>query len=84
MIHPRPGWGKTHQHKQAACSSPPLSRSAQSAAPTALRQGGEERSPLTVLVYAASVAQRDGSGGSRLTQPPWAFLIVAMSKSNCH
>jgi len=70
------GWVKTHQQKQVACSPPPPSRSSQFAAPTVRRQGREEHSPLTVLVSAASPAQRDGSGGSRLT-------TIGMGISNC-
>ena len=71
-------------------SPPPPFRFVQAATPTARCQG--KRHPLTVLVSVAYAWQRNGSGGSRLavgmcrfdTFYPWAFLIVAMGKSNCH
>jgi hypothetical protein len=79
----RPEICKTHQQKQAACSSPPPSRSAQSATPTARRQGEEEHSPLTVLVCVTSLAQRDGSGGSRQSMTRTISCPTFMGISNC-
>jgi hypothetical protein len=75
---------RTHQQKQAACCPPPPSRFAQYAAPTARRQGGNpELPPLTVLVSAAFSAQRDGSGGSRLSRKVYICMPSPMGISNC-
>jgi hypothetical protein len=83
-------WLKIKLQMQAACCSPSPPRSAHFAAPAALRQGRDEHSPLTLLASAAFHAQRDGFGERRLSITrmfscsfQWAFLIVAMSLSNC-
>ena len=63
---------------------PPPSRFAQYAAPTALRQGRKPKlPPLTVLVSAAFSAQRDGSGGSRLSKKAYVYMPSVMGISNC-
>lgn len=76
---------------EAGCYiSPPPFRFVQAATPIARCKG--EMHPLTVLISVAFNQQRNGSGGSSLavcmsrtsTFYPWAFLIVAMCKSNCH
>ena len=60
------------------------SRSAQYAASTPRRQGGyPELPPLTVLVSAASSAQRDGSSGSRQSRKAYVCMPSAMGISNC-
>jgi hypothetical protein len=59
-------------------------RFAQYAAPTARRQeGNPELPPLTVLVSAAFSAQRDGSGGSRLSRRAYLYMPFTMGISNC-
>ncbi len=84
MLPPPPDLLRTHQQKQAACYPPTPSLLAQFATPTALRQGGEQHSPLTVLVSVAYFAQRDGSGGSRLSKTRiYSCAIYIMGISNC-
>jgi len=74
----------------ATCAAASPDCSTHCAASTALPQGRDQHSPLTLLVSAAFYAQQSlfDNRRSLFTRLfscafSWAFLIVAMSISNC-